>query len=155
MCEKTCIGLFAKNDFITVQAAFWTYPDFSLGALVHKSLDNRHPAVLYMFFCTCREENILIYVIHYITHNLCIEWKARTGDLCLIWLTSSGRLRPPRQAHSSFQSRDGYTGAALAGTLQTAVTQHKVWMSARKSLLDGLGVMWDWAGPFSAADGWF
>lgn len=39
-------------------------------------------------------------------------------------LTGSGTLRPPRRARSSFPSRDGCRGAALAGTLQTEVTQH-------------------------------
>lgn len=70
-----------KNNFNAVQTAFPTYSDFSWEAPVHKSLDNRHPAVLYKSFCTCGGQNTLMDLILFSTNNLCIFFPAL--QLCL------------------------------------------------------------------------
>lgn len=57
------VYLVKKNNFNTVQTIFSTYSDFSW-ASVHKSLDNKHPVVLYMSFCTCKGQNVLMDLIH-------------------------------------------------------------------------------------------
>ena len=117
MFEKELIGYFVENNLNSIEEKNYSaYFDFSWEGLVHKPLDNIHPAALYMFFYTWKEENI--YLIHWITHL-----NFTNGQTGLMELTGSGKLHPPTQAHSWFQSRDEYMDVAHVGTLQN-IKQH-------------------------------